>query len=198
MSLLTCLVRNCGRYSMVNRQIATIMKRIYHILLGAMVVLGLGLAQPMNVLEQEPSGEQGKGESPSAEAEAKMTEALKVDFPDAALGEFKKIRNVGANQIFAVQFTFRGARMRAQVTTDGSIVETEEPGDIKTFPAAANEALRKAITAMGTKDLGIRLGRTYFEIQEDGTNPVALVRLSLPMLTPSCSSCWGAGPCWWI
>jgi hypothetical protein len=36
---------------------------------------------------------------------------------------------------------------------------------------------------MGTKDNGIRLGRTYFEVQEGGTNGVALVKLTEPLLT---------------
>jgi hypothetical protein len=161
-----------------------IMKRNKSVFLGALLVLGLSLAQPSNVLAQyEQEGEQGKGEKPSAEVEAKMTEALKTDYPDAALGEFRKVKDAGTNKIFAVEFTARGDKMRAQVASDGTIVETEEPGDIKTFPAAASDALRKAITAMGTKDNGIRFGRTYFEVQEGGTNGVALVKLSEPMLT---------------
>jgi hypothetical protein len=161
------------------------MKRNHSFFLGALLVLGLSLAQLSNVLAQyEQEGDQEKVEKPSAEVEAKMTEALKVDFPDAAaLGEFRKIKDAGTNKIFAVEFTAKGEKMRAHVASDGTIVETEEPGDIKTFPAAASEALRKAITAMGTKDNGIRLGRTYFEVQEGGTNGVALVKLSEPMLT---------------
>jgi hypothetical protein len=52
------------------------MKRNHSLFLGALLVLGLGLAQLSNVLAQdEQEGEQGKGEKPSAEVEAKMRSA---------------------------------------------------------------------------------------------------------------------------
>jgi hypothetical protein len=159
------------------------MKRNKRLFFAALLTLGLGLTQLPNVLSQDEEGENEKAEKPSAEVEAIMTASLKTDFPDATFGEFHKTESAGTNNLFAVEFRSLDRKMRAIVASEGTIMETEEPGDIKNFPTAASEAVRKAITAMGTKDLGVRLGRTLAEVQESGTNGVAIVKLSEPMLT---------------
>src|SRR5689334_7973916 len=153
------------------------MKRNRHLFLGALVVLGLGETQLPTALAQmygaptagekdaNKASDQAKDEAPSAEAGAKMTESLAAAFPGAKVVASKKLSSAGTNDIYGVQFTAQPGKMRGIIATDGTILETEEPADINTFPGPANNAVRKAITGMGVKDLGVRLGRTYGEVR---------------------------------
>jgi hypothetical protein len=166
------------------------MKRNNSPLFCALLVLGVILVQMPKASAQYgmtpaqgKTSEQEKSEPPPKEAAAKMTEALTAEFPDAAGITFKKMTSAGTNDVYGVQFTAKGNKMRGIVATDGTILETEEPADIKTFPDGANNAVRKAITGMGVKDLGVRLGRTYYELQKGATNELDIVRLPAPLLT---------------
>ena len=155
------------------------MKRNHGWVLSVLLAFGLGIAPSLRA--QEAAAQADK--KPSAEVEAKMIETVKKLFPDAVMGEFEKIGTAGTNTVFVAPFTLRGDRMLATVISDGTLLETEEPADIKTFPEAANQAVRRAITQMGVKDNGVRLGRTYAEIQTDETNNVTVVKLPEPLLT---------------
>jgi hypothetical protein len=164
------------------------MKRKNLPFLSALLALGLVMTPLPKALAQygmapaKPAGED-KSEQPSAEAKAKVDETVKAAFPDAAVSDYKKTASAGTNDIVAIEFTSKGSKMRGIVATDGTIMETEEPGDIRTFPDAANTAVRKAITGMGVKDLGVRLGRTYAELKKGSSNEVTIVKLDAPLLT---------------
>ena len=166
------------------------MKRNNTLFFSVLLVLGLVVTDLPKALAQYgmtpapgKTSEQDKSDEPSAEAGAKMTEALATAFADAAVVGYKKMISAGTNDIYAVQFTSKGNKMRGILATDGTIVETEEPADIKTFPDGANNAVRKAITGMGVKDLGVRLGRTYYELDKGASNEVSMVKLQAPLLT---------------
>jgi hypothetical protein len=166
------------------------MTRNYALFISVLVI-GLVMAQSKALAQYgmtpapEKAGEQDKGEQPSAEAGAKMTAALTTAFPDAAVVGYKKMASAGTNDVYAVQFTSKGAKfpLRSIMATDGTLMETEEPANINTFPDAANNAVRKAITGMGVRDLGVRLGRTYYELQKGSTNGLEIVQLPAPLLT---------------
>ena len=54
-------------------------------------------------------------------------------------------KTAGTNDVYAVQFTSKGAKfpLRSIVATDGTLMETEEPANINTFPDAANNAVHR-------------------------------------------------------
>jgi hypothetical protein len=160
------------------------MKRNNVLFFSVIVAFGLGLTQLPNVLAQEMGSSTNKivEEKPPAEAEARMVDALKVPFPGAEIVTFKKTKTVGTNDIYAVELTDSGKALHASVATEGTVMETDEPADIKTFPQAANDALRKAITGVGVKDNGVRLGKTYAEVQKDESGQLAIVKLPAPVL----------------
>src|SRR5262245_32842164 len=123
-----------------------IMKRNHSLLLSLLLVLGFGLMPVPKVFAQygnpatatEKTTDQNKpeekSESAPADAEAKVSDAIKAAFPDAWISTTKKLSTAGTNDIYGIEFTNKLGRMRAIVATDGTIMETEEPGDIKTFP----------------------------------------------------------------
>jgi hypothetical protein len=156
------------------------MKRINVLFFSVALALGLGMAQLPKALAEESGSSTNNvaGPKPSPEAEANMIAAIKEQFPDAADIDFKKIKSVGTNSVYAASFQ----RNRAQVAADGTLVETDEPSDITTFPAAANAAVRKAITGMGVKDNGVRLGKTYAEVRKNESGEY-LAKLPQPVLT---------------
>ena len=150
------------------------MKRNLGLFFGMLLVFGLGVV--LSLRAQQAAAAAG-------EDETKMTEAIKALYSDAVIEGFTNVGTAGTNTLFMAPFTSKGDKMLATVLSDGILIETEEPADIKTFPEAANQAVRKAITAIGVKDNGVRLGRTYAEIQIDETNNVTVVKLPEPLVT---------------
>ena len=162
------------------------MKRNNSLFPPALLVLALAIAPLPNAPAQEP----GPAENPDNPSQAKaadlddtLSEALKAVQAGATLSSFEKARSAGTNDVYTVHFTVSGTKMLAEVTGDGSVLKTEEPGDIAKFPEAANAAVRKAITGMGVKDNGVILTRTYAEIEEKGPGAFVVVKLSAPQTT---------------
>src|SRR5580765_5397483 len=104
-----------------------IMTRNYALFISVLVI-GLFMAQPKALAQYGmtpapgKAAEEDKGEQPPAEAGAKMTEALTAAFPDAAVVAYKKMTSAGTNDIYAVQFTSKGNKMRGIVATDGTLM----------------------------------------------------------------------------
>jgi hypothetical protein len=165
-----------------------IMKANYKTLLSAVLILGLVSANLTVVPAQETNDTAAAAAEPAprmseAEARTKISDGLKEIYSDAKVGSVKKGEAVGTNDVYAVQFSAKGKKMIADVVSDGTVLEIEEPGDIKTFPGPANDAVRRAITSRGIKDLGVRVGTTYAEIQKDAAGESTVVKLSPPLTT---------------
>ena len=161
------------------------MKRNKILFFSAMLALGFAIACLPNASAQETNSASTNTpppvkEPPAAEVEPILAEALKAVFPGAQMTEFKKQKNVGTNFVYAINAT---GKIEAWIALDGIVVETEEPANINTFPPAANEAVRKAITGMGIKDNGCRLRKTYAVPQKNEAGQDALVKLPAPELT---------------
>jgi hypothetical protein len=153
--------------------------------LGVLLFSAAGIIAPLNLVAQETNAtpEPAAEKKSASETEADVTRAIKDVYPDATVGKLKKAKSEGTNDVYSVEFTSKGARMTADVVQDGTILEVEEPGDISTFPAAANAAVRKAITGMGIKDNGVRVGHTYAEIRKDDSGEPTVVKLAEPLTT---------------
>jgi hypothetical protein len=132
-------------------------------------VLGLGLAGAIlpNVLAQ------AKKDAPSAEATAKITAAIKALYPEAVIS------------FYEVALTVKGNKIDANVTSDGTIIETEETTDMKLFPKAASEAIAKA--AKGMKITGGELVKTFAKaVKDDSTGDTQVthvVKLAEPTIS---------------
>ena len=87
------------------------MKRNYSLLFGALLALGLMMAQSPKAWAQygmtPPGGNasEDKSEPPSAEAKAKVDAAITAAFSDAAISSYKKMASAGTNDVFFLQFT---------------------------------------------------------------------------------------------
>jgi hypothetical protein len=143
-------------------------------------VLGLGLAGAIlpNVLAQ------AKKDAPSAEATAKITAAIKALYPEAVIGKMGKEEEDGIS-FYEVALTVKGNKIDANVTSDGTIIETEETTDMKLFPKAASEAIAKA--AKGMKITGGELVKTFAKaVKDDSTGDTQVthvVKLAEPTIS---------------
>src|SRR5208282_4581421 len=113
--------------------------------MSALVGLGLvGGVLPYALAESDKEGESGK---PSPAAEATITQAIKAAYPDAVIKKMGK-ESEGGISFYEVKLTVNGNKVDADVTSDGTIIETEAAADINTFPAAAAAAIKKAAKGM--------------------------------------------------
>jgi hypothetical protein len=162
------------------------MKRTSMGFLGALLVLGTAVAQ----LPSTSAPGQGSTNSPdttpmeksAATVETNLLAAIKAVYPDATMGGFQKQKAVGTNDLYSVDFTANKEKMRAEVVDDGTLVETEQPGDIAQFPEAARTALIKAMTDVGMRETGIKINIRYAEIRPDGSGGANVVRLPAPVM----------------
>lgn len=127
---------------------------------------------------------ESKNEKPGAEAAAKITQALKAVYPDAVIGEMGKETEDGIS-FYEVGLTVKGTKMDADVTSDGTIIETEQEADMQTFPKAAADAIKKA--AKGMKISGGELTTTYAKAVKDDTTgdiqTIRVVKLTAPTIS---------------
>src|ERR1700694_3344615 len=100
-------------------------------------------------------------DKPNAEAEAKLSQTLKARYAEVNITGIKKSKRTDID-LYGVEFTSQKKKMDADITGDGTIIETEEDGDIKTFPKPAAKALKKAIK--GLKVDAIEINHKYAEI----------------------------------
>jgi hypothetical protein len=132
-------------------------------------LLGLGL------VGAAVPGAQAK-DKPDAAAAAKITEAIKAVYPDAVIGEMGKETEDGLS-FYEVAVTVKGAKIDADVTSDGTIIETEESADIKTFPDPAAKALTK--TTKGMKIKGAEIAKTYAKgVKDDTTGDAQVIHVT--------------------
>src|SRR6267378_1602829 len=89
-------------------------------------------------------------EKPSAEVAARVTQAIKAKYPDAAINGMAKETEDGLSFI-GVQLTANGTEMDVDVMEDGTLVGSEEAADAKAFPKPAAKALKKATKGMTIK-----------------------------------------------
>jgi hypothetical protein len=153
---------------------------------AALLLLAFAISQLPNAPAQDMGSAQlsnNSSEPKSGEIEAFLSKALKAIYPDAAVSSFEKGESAGTNAIYKVRFTADGTNMLADITGNGILLKTDEPGNIREFPEAARAAVRKAITGMGIKDNGVRLSRTYAETQKDPSGAFLVVELPSPRTT---------------
>jgi hypothetical protein len=118
-------------------------------------------------------------EKPSPEIEAKLTQVIKSSYPDVVITKMGKETEDGLSFV-EVAFTTKGVKMDADVMEDGTLVETEQAADIKTFPKPAAKALKKA-----TKDMKIvvtEIATTYAKAAPGDTSGTKAVKLAEPII----------------
>lgn len=147
---------------------------------AALMVLALAISPLSNASAQEPNQ---PSQSKTGKLQATLSSALKSTLPGAVFTGFEKEKKLGTNEVYKVQFTCNGTNMLARITGDGTLLTTDQPANIHTFPVGAKAAVRKAITGMGIKDLGVRLRHTYAEIQPESSNAFQVVTLPEPRVT---------------
>jgi hypothetical protein len=115
-------------------------------------------------------------EKPAPEVQEKVSKAIKDAFPDAVVSEMAK-ENENGLDIVEVKFTSKGSKIEADVTPDGTLVETEEAADITTFPEPAAKALNKA-----TKEMkgNYKIVRTFAKAEKDASGATKVTKLSEP------------------
>jgi hypothetical protein len=139
-----------------------------------LALAGLGLAGAVL-----PSALAAEKERPSAEVEAKVTQVIKAAYPEAVIGEMAKGNEDGI-AVIAVKFTSKGAKMDADVTPDGIIVETEEAADVSTFPKPAAKALKKA--TKGMKVEAFEIAKTFAKSEKDASGVTRVAKLAEPII----------------
>ncbi|HEX4646838.1 MAG TPA: hypothetical protein VH598_14640 [Verrucomicrobiae bacterium] len=114
-------------------------------------------------------------EKPSADVQARVTQVIKAKYPDATIGGMAKETEDGLSFI-GVKLTSNGTKMDVDVMEDGTLVESEEQADIKTFPKPAATALKKATKGMKIK--ATEIARTY--AKADPNNKTGTKAITLP------------------
>lgn len=114
-------------------------------------------------------------EKPSAEVQARVTQVIKRNFPDALIKEMGKESEDGLSFV-SVDFTSKGTSMEADVMEDGTLVGTEAAARLRDFPKAAAKALKKATKGMTVKETEI--ATTY--AKADPTDKSGLKAITLP------------------
>ena len=141
------------------------LKNIMYTLLGAGLV---GAVIPM-ALASAPKPK------PTADVEAKITKAIKAVFPDAVIGTMGQETEDGIS-FYEVELTVKGNKVGADVTSDGTIIETEEATDMKLFPKAAADAIKKA--AKGMKVTGGEITKTFAKgVKDDSTGDTQVIHV---------------------
>jgi hypothetical protein len=137
------------------------------------VLAGLGLAGVISTNAQA-----AEKEKLSPEVQAKVTQAIKVAFSDAVIGEMAKGKEDGLD-VITVIFTSKSNKMDADVTPDGILVGTEGSADISTFPKPAAKALKKATKGMKTT---FEIARTFAKAQKDASGGMTVTKLANPIV----------------
>ena len=134
-------------------------------------LLGLGLVGAVipAVLAAAPKGK------PSAEVEAKITKAVKAVYPDAVIGTMGQETEDGIS-FYGVELMVNGKKIGADVTSDGTLIETEEATDMKLFPKAAAAAIQKA--AKGMTITGGEIAKTFAKgVKDDSTGDTQAIHI---------------------
>jgi hypothetical protein len=112
---------------------------------------------------------------PSPAAEAKITQAIKAAFPSAVINKMAKETEDGIS-FYEVSLAANGQKIDANVTSDGTIIETEESTDMKLFPKPAADAIKKA--AKGMEISGGEMVKTYANgVKDDTTGDTQMIRV---------------------
>ncbi len=135
------------------------------------VLAGLGLASAVS-----SNGLAAEKEKPSADVQAKVSQAIKDAFPDAVIGNMVKEKEDGLD-VIGVAFTSKGNKIDADVTPEGVLVETEESADIKTFPKSAAKALKKATKGMKAS---FEIAKTFAKSEKDASGAMKVTKLTEP------------------
>lgn len=148
-------------------------------IIGALLGLGLvGGILPCVLAENEKDDDSAK---PTPAAEAKITQAIKAVYPDAVIGKIGKESEDGIS-FYEANLTVKGNKVDVDVTSDGTIIETEAAADLTTFPAPAAAAIKKA--ADGMKITGSDVITTYAKaVKDDSTGDTQVthvVKLAQP------------------
>ncbi len=126
-----------------------------------------------------PSVSAAEKEKPSPEVEARVTQTIKDKFPDAVITKMGKETEDGLTFI-GVDFTSKGTKIEADVMADGTLVGSEEAGDLKVFPKAAAKALKKATKGMTIKETEI--ATTYAKADPNDKSGLKAIKLAQPTI----------------
>jgi len=116
-------------------------------------------------------------EKPAPDVQAKVAQAVKAAFPDAIITGGMATGKEDGLDVVTVNFTANGVKVEGDVTPDGILVGTEEPGDIKTFPKPAAKALKKATKGMKRS---FEIARTFAKTEKDASGAMKATKLATP------------------
>lgn len=117
---------------------------------------------------------------PGSELKTKLTQAIKTAYPDAVIKGMGSETEDGVS-FYEVKFTSKGKKIEADVTADGTLLETEEAADIGTFPEPAAKAIKAAAT--GAKIGGTEINRKFAKAEKDATSgAVKVTKLAEPIV----------------
>ncbi len=117
-------------------------------------------------------------EKPAPEVQAKVARAIRDVFPDAVIGEMVKENEDGLD-VIGVALMSKGNKIGADVTPDGILVETEEPGEIMSFPQPAAKALKKATRGMKAS---FEVAKTFAKSEKDSSGGMKVTKLAVPAI----------------
>ena len=123
---------------------------------------------------------------PSADVEAKVTDVLKKAYPEVVITSMA-VENEDGVDVIGVTFTTKGNKMDADVTPDGILFGTEEPGDITKFPKPAAKTLKAAL-AKDLKDAATgmtasyEIAKSFAKGEKDATGTMKVVKLDAPVV----------------
>jgi activator of 2-hydroxyglutaryl-CoA dehydratase len=126
-----------------------------------------------------PSASAAEKEKPNADVEARVTQTIKENFPDAVITDMGKETEDGLTFI-GVDFTSKGTKVEADVMADGTLVGTEVAGELKAFPKAARKALKKATKGMTVKETEI--ATTYAKADPNDKSGLKATKLAQPII----------------
>ncbi len=162
------------------------MEHCHSLFRTALLVLALAATPLLNAPAQQSDSAdkspKASGPKSAEEIKAILSKAIQAVHADATVSGFVQKETVGSNDIYSVQCTVKGTNLVAEISDDGTLLNTEQPGDIRQFPPAAEGALRGAITAMGIRENGIKLRCIYAEIQKDPSGASTIVQLASPRM----------------
>lgn len=126
-----------------------------------------------------PNSKAADKEKPSADVEARVTQTIKDNFPDAVITKMGK-ENEDGLAFISVDFTSKGSKVEADVMADGTLVGSEVGADLKTFPKAAAKALKKATKGMTIKETEV--STTYAKADPNDKTGLKAVKLAQPAI----------------
>jgi hypothetical protein len=118
---------------------------------------------------------------PAPDVEAKITAAVKAEYPGATIKKVKGETEDGIS-FYEAKFTSNGKKLEADVMADGTILETEERADIETFPSAAAQAIKAG--SDGGKIHHAEISHKFADAKKDAiSGSVKVTKLSTPVVT---------------